>query len=77
MKFIATAVSIAFALIASAAFAADYPEPIQGEWIARDFRFHTGETMPELRLHYTTIGAANRPAGAGAARLRASPGRRC
>src|SRR5205085_7757654 len=25
--------------------------------IARDFRFHTGEVLPELRLHYTTVGA--------------------
>jgi homoserine O-acetyltransferase len=56
MKFIATAVAVAFALISSAASAADYPEPIQGEWMAKNFRFHTGETMPELRLHYTTIG---------------------
>jgi homoserine O-acetyltransferase len=38
------------------AVAADYPAPKQGEWIARDFKFHTGETMPELRLHYTTVG---------------------
>ena len=38
------------------ALAADYPAPKQGDWIARDFKFHTGETMPELRLHYTTIG---------------------
>jgi homoserine acetyltransferase len=44
------------ALLASAAGAADYPAPKQGEWIARDFRFHTGEVMPELRLHYTTVG---------------------
>ncbi|MBB4261219.1 homoserine acetyltransferase [Bradyrhizobium sp. CIR3A] len=36
--------------------AADYPAPKQGDWIARDFKFHTGETMPELKLHYTTIG---------------------
>ena len=36
--------------------AADYPAPRQGEWIARDFRFHTGEVMSELRLHYRTIG---------------------
>jgi homoserine O-acetyltransferase/O-succinyltransferase len=56
MKFIATVVSVAFALISSAASAADYPEPIQGEWVAKNFRFHTGESMPELRLHYTTIG---------------------
>jgi homoserine O-acetyltransferase len=39
-----------------AALAADYPAPKQGDWIASDFKFHTGETMPELRLHYTTIG---------------------
>ena len=36
--------------------AADYPPPREASWIARDFRFHTGEIMPELRLHYTTIG---------------------
>ena len=38
------------------ALAADYPTPKQGDWTARDFKFHTGETMPELRLHYTTVG---------------------
>ena len=37
--------------------AADYPAPQEGDWIAKDFRFHTGDVMPELRLHYTTIGA--------------------
>ena len=29
--------------------------------MVRDFRFHTGEVLPELRLHYTTVGA---PTGA-------------
>jgi homoserine O-acetyltransferase len=43
-----------------AAVAADYPEPKSADWIARDFRFHTGEVMAELRLHYTTVG---NPAG--------------
>ena len=42
--------------IAIPAMAADYPAPKQGDWIAKDFKFHTGETMPELRLHYTTVG---------------------
>ena len=37
--------------------AADYPAPKQGDWIAKDFRFHTGEVMPEVRLHYITVGA--------------------
>src|SRR5262249_39548660 len=43
-------------LMSTGAMAADYPAPRQGEWIARDFKFHTGEVMPELRLHYTTVG---------------------
>ena len=34
-----------------------YPAPRENDWVARDFRFHTGEVMPELRLHYRTIGA--------------------
>jgi homoserine O-acetyltransferase len=39
-----------------AAVAADYPTPKQQEWVARDFKFHTGETLPEMKLHYTTVG---------------------
>jgi homoserine O-acetyltransferase len=41
--------------------AADYPAPQEGSWVVRDFKFHTGEVLPELRLHYTTVGA---PGGA-------------
>jgi len=48
--------ALALTLPAAVAVAADYPAPKQGEWVARDFKFHTGETMPEVRLHYTTIG---------------------
>jgi homoserine O-acetyltransferase len=47
---------ISGAAYSGAAMASDYPAPQQGDWIARDFKFHTGEMMPELRLHYTTIG---------------------
>ena len=32
-------------------------EPVSADWIAHDFRFHTGEVMPALKLHYTTLGA--------------------
>jgi len=39
-----------------AAAAQGYPTPKEADWVARDFRFHTGEVMPELRLHYLTIG---------------------
>ncbi|MBV9565793.1 MAG: alpha/beta fold hydrolase [Bradyrhizobium sp.] len=54
------ALSAALVLTSVTAMAADYPAPREGDWIAKDFRFHTGETMPELKLHYTTIGE---PAG--------------
>ena len=33
------------------AFAAEWPAATEGDWIARDFRFHTGEVMPELKIH--------------------------
>ena len=48
--------AVVFAMTSFAALAADYPAPKQSDWIAKDFKFHTGETMPELRLHYITIG---------------------
>ncbi len=38
------------------ALAADYPVAKEGDWIARDFRFHSGEVFPEVKLHYRTIG---------------------
>lgn len=37
--------------------AATFPEPKQNDWIVNDFRFHTGEVLPQLKMHYTTIGA--------------------
>ena len=48
--------ALALALAAGLAAAADYPAPKESQWIARDFRFASGEVMPELRIHYTTIG---------------------
>ena len=58
-KFIKLFSLAAGALIAATALsvcAADYPAPKEAAWVARDFRFHTGETLPEVRLHYRTIG---------------------
>jgi homoserine O-acetyltransferase len=43
-------------LLSHAGTAADYPAAKEGDWIARDFKFHTGEIMPEVRLHYQTVG---------------------
>lgn len=34
----------------------------QGDFVIRDFAFHSGEVLPELRLHYRTLGAPARDA---------------
>ncbi len=60
MKGMGAALSAAFIWVSATAMAADYPAPKQGEWVAKDFKFHTGETLPALKLHYTTVGE---PAG--------------
>jgi homoserine O-acetyltransferase/O-succinyltransferase len=56
MKGTCAALIAALLLISVKAMAADYPAPKQGEWIAKDFKFHTGQITPELKLHYTTVG---------------------
>jgi homoserine O-acetyltransferase len=56
MKPIYAIAALIIAFTPFAASAADYPAPKQGDWVARDFKFHTGEVMPELKIHYTTIG---------------------
>jgi homoserine O-acetyltransferase len=56
MKIFRAIGALTLVLLSFTAAAADYPAPKQGEWIARDFKFHTGEMMSELKLHYTTIG---------------------
>lgn len=38
------------------AAAAEYPTPVEGDYVIKGFRFTTGETLPELRLHYRTLG---------------------
>lgn len=44
------------ALLASVAFAQSHPPPREASWVARDFRFHTGQVLPELRINYLTVG---------------------
>ena len=46
----------ALGLAAVAAVAAEYPAPKEGTYIAKDFKLHTGEVLPEVKLHYRTIG---------------------
>jgi homoserine O-acetyltransferase/O-succinyltransferase len=47
-------------LLCGAVSAANYPAPTEGDWTARNFSFSTGESLPELRLHYYTLGKLQR-----------------
>ena len=42
--------------------AAQYPAPTEGDFVIRNFRFTSGEMLPELRVHYRTIGKPTRDA---------------
>ncbi|MCJ7627446.1 MAG: hypothetical protein MUO50_03560, partial [Longimicrobiales bacterium] len=54
--------SAAFAPRAWAQDQVDYPAPVEGDYVIRNFEFRSGETLPELRLHYRTIGEPRRDA---------------
>src|SRR5947209_7450880 len=40
--------------------AADSPGPIERDFVLSGFRFASGESLPELRLHYRTLGEPRR-----------------
>ena len=61
------ALSAAFLVLAApSAFAqatsTSWPNQREGDFIIKDFRFKSGETIPELKQHYTTLGTAKRNA---------------
>ncbi len=47
-------------IVSSPSVAAGYPEPTSAVHILRDFRFASGETLPELRIGYRTLGSPRR-----------------
>ena len=55
----AAAAGLALALLLAATRPAHAAE---GDFVVRDFRFRSGETLPELRLHYLTLGQPARDA---------------
>jgi homoserine O-acetyltransferase/O-succinyltransferase len=51
------------ALLTAAVLAApqtSIPSPTEGDFVIRNFRFTSGETLPELRMHYRTLGTPRR-----------------
>jgi len=59
--------AVAAAVVFSALFAAAQASPkysvTEGDFVAHDFKFRSGEQLPQLRLHYRTLGTPVRDAG--------------
>ena len=49
-------------LLPVALLAVDYPAPVEGDFVLKDFAFRAGGMLPELRIHYRTIGTPRRDA---------------
>ena len=47
---------------AAQVLAADVPKPQEGDYTAKNFAFKSGEKLPELKLHYYTLGQPRRDA---------------
>ena len=53
---------LALLCLALTTFAADYPAPKHCDFTTKDFKFRSGESLPELRIHCMTIGRPRRDA---------------
>ncbi len=51
------AIGAALCLFSLTVSAADYPAPKEGDFVVRNFKFQSGETLPDLKLHYATVGS--------------------
>jgi homoserine O-acetyltransferase len=51
---------VAFSAWISYGAAATWPAPAEGDYPIRDFKFATGESLAELRIHYRTLGTVHR-----------------
>jgi len=58
----AVAAVVAACALALAARAADYPSPQEADFVIKDFRFASGESLPALRIHYRFLGKPERGA---------------
>jgi homoserine O-acetyltransferase len=54
------AAALALLLAPALIRAATYPAPVEADYVIRNFRFGTGDVLPELRMHYRTIGTPRR-----------------
>ncbi|MBC8026985.1 MAG: alpha/beta fold hydrolase, partial [Steroidobacteraceae bacterium] len=57
-----TALALSLVALCLPSFGAEYPTPVESDFVLRNFKFASGETLPELRLHYRTLGKAQKDA---------------
>lgn len=64
MKFLSAAalLLLAFSSLLVCAQSTDYHAPDQGTFVVKDFQFKSGERLPEVRIHYYTLGAPQKDA---------------
>ena len=53
---------LTYALVAALAQTPQTPAPIEGDFVIKDFTFTSGESLPELRIHYRTLGTPQKDA---------------
>ncbi|HEX4481569.1 MAG TPA: alpha/beta fold hydrolase [Rudaea sp.] len=63
MKRFAFAAAAALAFCATSFAASTYPTPTEGDYVIRNFAFTGGGTLPELRMHYRTLGTIHKDHG--------------
>ena len=56
LKFLLALLWLGLTLVHPPIQAADYPAAQEGRWSIPNFRFASGEVLPELKLHYLTVG---------------------
>jgi homoserine O-acetyltransferase len=56
-RFLATVVcGLTPSLVVLSADAADYPDPVEGDYVVKEVTFHTGDVIQDLNIHYYTVG---------------------
>jgi homoserine O-acetyltransferase len=57
MKLVILRLTLAAATLSPAA---NYPAPVEADYVIHDFHFNSGQVLPELQMHYLTLGSPRR-----------------
>ena len=62
LTFLIPVLALVSIFVGAEARAQSYPPPAEADFVVKDYRFANGATLPELRLHYRTIGTPRKSA---------------